>query len=360
MAVHDRMIPARPAHLIPAATAWLLLAVLASAPVRGAYDRAADPAASADTRAVLRYLGEVADSDQVLSGQFRYDEGEGGDCVSIHRATGKWPAVLEHYFFLAGYSPPPGTDEKNDADNIARRQKMLEYWQQGGLVSIWAKLLVRHSHVRSAPGDWADVWKPGTPKNNALKEHFDRFYVPHLKWLQERGVVLIFRPYNEEAVYFRDIGDENMRKLWVWTFDYFTRTHGLHNLIWFFSGNREVTDAFFARYPGDTYVDMVGFSDYTPDKPNPAIVKSYELLRARLPHKVFALAEEGWDDKEKRTGIRDAREIIAMIRQQMPRTAYWLSWSQYWSPAQQNHCAELYADPWVLDRSEVKWSRDRR
>lgn len=338
----------------------LLLCVgLTGASARAAYDRAADPAASADARALLRYLGEVADSGQVLSGQFRYDEGDGGDCVSIHRVTGKWPALLEHYFFVASSSPPPGTDEKNDAENPVRRQKMLEYWQQGGLVSIWAKLLVRHSRTRHAPGDWSDVWQPGTPKNNALKEHFDRFYVPHMKWLQERGVVLIFRPYNEEAVYFRDIGDENMRKLWVWTFDYFTRTHGLHNLIWFFAGNREVTETFFQRYPGDTYVDMVGFSDYAPDKPNAAMVKSYALLRERLPNKIFALAEEGWDDKEKRIHVRDAREIVAMIREHMPRTAYWLSWSHYWSPAQQNHCAELYADPSVLDRSEVQRSRAR-
>lgn len=337
---------------------WILLGlVIASA--RGAYDGAADPHASAETRAVLRYLGEVADSDRVLSGQFRYDEGEGGDCVGTHAATGKWPALLEHYFFVADSSPPPGTDERQDAENPSRRQKLLEYWRNGGLVSLWAKLLVRHSRVRAAPGDWSEVWQPGTPKNHALKEHLDRFYVPHLKWLQERGVVLIFRPYNEEAVYFRDIGDENMRKLWVWTFDYLTRTHGLHNLIWFFAGNREVTGTFFARYPGDAYVDMIGFSDYAPDKPDAAMVKSYDVLRARLPNKVFALAEEGWDDKEKRTGVRDAREIVAMIRQQMPRAAYWLSWSGHWSPAKQNHCAELYADPWVLDRSEVQRRADR-
>lgn len=321
-----------------------------------AYDGPADAHAIPEVATVLDYLGEVADSDSVLSGQFRYDEGGGGDCLSVYKGTGQWPAVLEHYFYVGSGSPPlPDDDDRNDADNSSRRQKMLDYWNQGGLVSIWAKLLVRHTYVQGASGKWTDVWKDGTPKNDALKEHFDRFYIPHMKWLQEQGVVLIFRPFNEELEYFLPIGDENMKLLWRWTFDYFTRVHGLHNLIWFYAGNRQVTDRFFDRYPGDDYVDMIGFSDYEPDKPEASMVYSYEVLKDRLPNKVFAIAEEGWDDEEKRTGYRDAREIISMIRNEMPRTAYWLSWSHYWSPVQQNFCSELYEDPAVINRSEIRW-----
>lgn len=316
-----------------------------------AYDAPADPQASAGVKKVLQYLGEIADSDKVLSGQFRYDEGLGGDCVTVHKATGQWPTVLEHYFYVASAKPQARADEQNDRENQARRQKMLDYWKNGGLVSIWAKLLVRHSGVRQAPGDWADVWKPGTPKNNTLKAHFERFYIPHMKWLQERGVVLIFRAYNEECEYFKDIGDENMKRLWVWTFDYFTKTHGLHNLIWFYAGNRGVGEQYFTRYPGDQYVDMVGFSNYTIKKPEPRMVDSYNMIRKRLPGKIFALAEEGWDDQA--TGAHDSREIIEMIRTRMPRTAYWLSWSQHWSPARQLHCVELYKDPWVVNRDQV-------
>jgi hypothetical protein len=314
-----------------------------------AYDPPADPNATADVKKVLAYLGHIADQDKVLSGQFRHHYHATGNCVGIFEQTGKWPAILEHYFYCQGA-------DNSDAENEKRRQLFLDYWNEGGLISIWAKLIVRHSGVKEEPGPWSDIWQTGTPKNNKLLAHFETYYVPHMKWLQEKGVVLIFKPYNEELEYFKEIEDEDMKKLWIWTFEYFTQTQGLHNLIWFCAANSG-GEKFEDRYPGDAYVDMIGFSDYVTDKSatNPRIA-SYNTMTQNHPNKVFAVAEEGWTDTgQPEPNTQDAREIIALIKNHMPKSAYWLSWSGGWSPAMQKHSRELYNDPWVIDRSEVNW-----
>ena len=100
------------------------------------YDPPADPDASDNVRKILAYLGHIANEDRVLSGQFRYAYHHTGNCVGIHAATGKWPALMEHYFYCQGA-------DNSDEENHNRRQLFLDYWNEGGLISIWAKLMVR-------------------------------------------------------------------------------------------------------------------------------------------------------------------------------------------------------------------------
>ena len=80
-----------------------------------------------------------------------------------------------------------------------------------------------------------------------------------LKRLQDAGAAVLWRPLHEGAdgwFWWSSGGAECYKKLWKLMYETFAKKHGLHNLIWIYSGTR------LEWYPGDEYVDIAGIDLY--------------------------------------------------------------------------------------------------
>ena len=172
----------------------------------------------------------------------------------IYNNTGKLPAMR-------------GLDYMHDDFNGVN-ERAIKWWNEGGLVTIcwhtgcdfsgeWADALADEIT------DWNAVLTEGTAENKAFVAGMDKAAKALLK-LQEKGVVVLWRPFHEfdgEWFWWGKGGSENFKKLWIMMYDRYTNYWGLNNLIWVlgFSGNGKNYSSW---YPGDKYVDIIGADSY--------------------------------------------------------------------------------------------------
>ena len=88
-----------------------------------------------------------------------------------------------------------------------------------------------------------------------------------LKKVQDAGVPVIFRPLHEAEgnpgkawFWWGDGGAEVYVQLWKLLYTQLTEEYGLHNLIWEYNSYTYASSP--AWYPGDEYVDIVGYDKY--------------------------------------------------------------------------------------------------
>jgi mannan endo-1,4-beta-mannosidase len=81
-------------------------------------------------------------------------------------------------------------------------------------------------------------------------------------------IPVVFRPYHElTGSWFwwgKDLcTSEEFIRLWQFTVDYLTSVRNVHNLLYAFSTDVFDSEEYYlARYPGDDFVDVLGFDDY--------------------------------------------------------------------------------------------------
>jgi mannan endo-1,4-beta-mannosidase len=277
-------------------------------------------------------------------------------------------------------------------DELSRTDKaLIDYANQGGLITInftpqnpWVN---DETDLARNPGTWNgpasvqnpdgikkvssldDLINPANPVNAAWMRKLDRIAAA-LQELKDAGVIVLWRPMQE------------MNGSWFWwgmkshpnnpapyvnvyrhMHDYFTRTKGLNNLLWVYSPNatygatntsswnRTVDWA----YPGSAYVDIVAGTSYTD---NLAIDDYRTYLSFGKP---LGIAEYGprTDGPVAKTGSLDTTQIIARIKKDYPRIAYWVSWHQYpgevWSIIGNKNADKLMQDPAVITRDDFRW-----
>ncbi len=92
--------------------------------------------------------------------------------------------------------------------------------------------------------------------------------------------------------------------MWRFTFDYLCREKNLHNLLFTYSsgGDIDKSEQYLERYPGDDYVDLIGFDYYQmPDAGNSSFRKNVSrvlgiVTEAAASHgKLAALTEAGYE-----------------------------------------------------------------
>ena len=200
-------------------------------------------------------------------------------------------------------------------------QAAIEYWQQGGLVSISAHL---YNPARTnASGGLRD-------KDVDLNTLLDPSSETHIRWLRELDqladglqqlkdarVVVLWRPLHEmNGNWFWWGGKDPAAfiKLWRQMFDYLTKTKGLDNLLWVYSPGSSGKIA--AYYPGDRYVDLVGLDTYT-DFVDARHIKGYaEMSQIQKP---FGFAEFGPHGASDPPGNFDYLRFIQGVQKDFPR-----------------------------------------
>jgi mannan endo-1,4-beta-mannosidase len=275
----------------------------------------ADRQATPKTRALMRYLVDLY-GDKTLSGQYGEEDSD-----YILRTTGRAPAIFGGDFM--DYSPSRiayGANPEGLTERFIRRARAGHI-----LTLMWhwnAPSGLRDKTYTDSRGQTIDArWYKGFYTNattfdvqRALADPRSEDYrlilrdidaiAAQLRKLANADIPVLWRPLHEADgrwFWWGAKGSEPFRKLWRLMFDRLTRYHGLHNLIWVYTGFPS------EWYPGDDLVDIIGMDSY-PGDPGDPLSGTWESLQQTLNgRKLLALTEFGGvPDIEKmlRFGVR--------------------------------------------------------
>jgi len=241
----------------------------ASAPPRGGL---ADPNATSETRALFTNLRALArehvlfgHQDDLAYGVSWRDEPGRSD---VKETAGAYPAV---YGWDAGHIElaDPANLDRNNFEKM--RRWIGEGYARGGVVTLsW------HLDNPVSGGNAWDTTRavaavlPGGARNAEYRRWLDRLaaFVTSLRGRRGEPIPVVFRPYHEmSGSWFwwggRHATPAEYVALWRLTVEYLRDTRGVHNLLYAYSpdatGSKE---QYLERYPGDAYVDVLGFDDY--------------------------------------------------------------------------------------------------
>ena len=129
----------------------------------------------------------------------------------------------------------------------------------------------------SSTTPWADMTPtvqhilPGGKDNTKLTQRLDQLADFAKSCVNENGelIPIIYRPYHENSGLWFWWGASNTTKdefvnLWRYTIEYLRDVKGVENFLYAYSPNGHFTSEanYLSRYPGDDYVDIIGFDMY--------------------------------------------------------------------------------------------------
>lgn len=213
---------------------------------------------------------------------------------------------------------------------------------------------------------------PGGDHHAAFIKYLDKFavFVNQLKGPKGELIPVIFRPLHEHTGGWfwwgnKECTPEEFTTLWKFTVDYLRNTKKLHNLLIGYSAADYKTEAdYLERYPGDAYVDIVGFDAYQgkdADYFKKDLDNRYQILEkvAAEHHKIPALTEAGYQ------GIPEPEWWTQVLLPAISKykTAYVLTWrnwktEHYFAPFPGQVSAadfkNFYADPKIIFQDKLK------
>lgn len=145
-----------------------------------------------------------------------------------------------------------------------------------------------------------------------------------LKKLADADIPVLWRPLHEAEggwFWWGSKGAESFKELWLLMYDRMTNEHGLNNLIWVFTHTNGLGEDW---YPGDEYVDIVGFDGYADPRNDDTntFASQYNTLKDRHNgKKLVALTETGT--------IPD----VSLMHEQNAWWSFFITWnSEFWNP----------------------------
>ncbi|QAA34885.1 glycosyl hydrolase [Clostridium manihotivorum] len=328
-----------------------------------------DVNATSETKALKNYLTSVY-GNHVLSGQQEiYGGGNNGNTELefnyIHDKTGKYPAIRG--FDMMNYNPLYGWED-GTTNRIIQWVK-----QRGGIATSSWHINIPSDFTSYKLGDKLDwskcTYKPTSSFKaaNCLDKSTKEYaylmlaiddLAKQLRVLQDAKVPLLFRPFHEAEgnnntdgsgawFWWGSSGSEVYKQLWQLLYTTLTEKYGIHNLIW------EVNLYTYANsaqwYPGDNYVDIVGYDKYEGSpytwKTSAATTAFLTLVNDTTDKKMVAMTEN---------------DVIPDIQNIVNQGAWWLyfcPWygdfitsSTYNNPTLLN---TIYNSPYVLTLDEL-------
>lgn len=160
---------------------------------------------------------------------------------------------------------------------------------------------------------------------------------------------------------------EEYVKLWRYTVDYLRNTRNVHNILIVYCPDVFASrEEYLERYPGDNYVDVLGFDLYDKENWHPDgiyIQKGHQMVNVlkeinKEKKKVMAMAETGLN----RVSVDDwwTGTLLPVLKKS--GLAYAMIWSvgqnNYWSPCKGHPSApdfeKLYQTKWLLFESDIR------
>ncbi|MBW3095413.1 beta-mannosidase [Bifidobacterium sp. 64T4] len=245
-----------------------------------------DPQLNATTRALFTSLHQASGKLALFGHQNETSNviGSGTDS-DVHAVTGTYPALWGSD--LSGVE----RDETTNIDGFSMcdvRDELLRAYNMGAMVTMsWhsANPITFGGYGHNmAPGSVAAVL-PGGERHEQFLEWLDRvasFLDSVVDGESGESVPIVFRPFHEHTGDWfwwctgsparpTDTTPEQFIALWRMTVEYLRDVRGLHNVLYAYSPDRSRIDmssnasreaGYLYAYPGDDYVDVLGFDDY--------------------------------------------------------------------------------------------------
>jgi hypothetical protein len=290
-----------------------------------------DPQATAAARRLLCYVYSQY-GNHILSGQQEstWIGGPEYEINYINQATGKYPAIR-------------GLDMGDSPDFGARA---AAWWNAGGIPMVGyhmgspAQAADGYDSSRQ-PANINAALTSGTVDNQRLLQRLDAA-AAQLNLVS--GGAVIFRPFHEAGgnwFWWSMEGGAQYNRLWQYTFNYLTRTKGLHHLVWLHGYNGQPNSAF---YPGKQYVDIGGADTYAGNGNYDPLLPMYNASRniygSTLP---IALHENGPIPDPDRLQSTGARWVLFGTWHGDHLTV----------SNSQDHLRKVYGHSYVVTRDEV-------
>lgn len=337
-----------------------------------------DPKATRETKNLYLNLQRLAKKGTMFGHQDDLAYGMGWKYQSgrsdVKEVVGDYPAVVGWDLGHLELKRPVNLDS---VPFDAMKHFVRQVYEQGGLNTFsW--------HPNNPLDPAKDTWahQDSTIRHvfadpKALKEYnkwLDELasFFKSLKGPKKEAIPVVFRPYHEHTGSWFWWGrghstPEEYKKLWRYTVDYL-RKKKVHNVLYVYSPDRFASrEDYLERYPGDEYVDILGFDIY--HRPNPA--DSVDNFVADTRRMVQILYEIG-AEKQKVTALSETgleqlsipdwwTNTLLPIVQDM-RLSYVLVWrngrpDHYYAPYPGQGSAEdfveFYQRPNILFEKEV-------
>lgn len=260
------------------------------APITASQTTPVDKDATAETKNLMSYLASVYGNNIISGQQEIYNGGPHNfeqEFEYLKDTTGHYPAIRGFDFLNCAnilYGNEDGTVDRmidwvKNKNGIATASwhitvpKKMEGYKVGDKIdwgsatySVWQE--GSNNTIPATDFVTSNVLKEGTVEREyylaALKALAEQ-----LKKLQDANVPLIFRPLHEAEggggeigswFWWGKDGSKVYKELWKLTYDTLVNEYGLHNLIWEWNSYNFATSADW--YPGDEYVDIIGYDKY--------------------------------------------------------------------------------------------------
>ena len=275
----------------------------------------ADQSATQETVSMLAGLKHAAGEGIMFGHQddlsygigWVYPDGES----DVRRVSGDYPAVYGMDLGDIEHRSPVNLDSVPfDHMKIFVRQ----IWERGGVITLsWHvdnPLTGGNSWDISSDKVVASVL-PGGEKHDEFRAWLDNLaeFLGSLRDDQGVAIPVIFRPWHEHTGSWFWWGQklcntDEFIALWRFTFDYLCNEKNIHNLLFAYSsgGDIENTEQYLERYPGNDYVDLMGFDYYQmPDAGNSSFTENVSRVleivteAASGQGKLAALTEAGYE-----------------------------------------------------------------
>ncbi|MGY6647710.1 glycosyl hydrolase [Wenyingzhuangia sp. IMCC45574] len=210
----------------------------------------------------------------------------------VKLATGDFPAVYS-FDFIRGF------EQNTNAVKIA--------YEHGAIITFsWhMKNLATWGKYKDTIGFVMQRILPDGDLHVAYKKNLDKVasFAKGLKDKKGKRIPIIFRPFHENTGSWFWWGKnhctpEEYKKVWQFTVNYLRKKKRVHNLIYAYSPSRPVNlkdENYETRYPGNDYVDIIGFDHYGKNDFSDKLVQDCRLVVefAEKNGKVAAMTEFG-------------------------------------------------------------------
>nr|AIA99594.1 hypothetical protein [uncultured bacterium contig00008(2014)] len=167
-------------------------------------------------------------------------------------------------------------------------------------------------------------------------------------------IPVVFRMYHEHTGNWFWWGSEQCtpeeyKQLWIMTVEYLRDKKNVHNLLYAYSPSETRDEAhFLERYPGDEYVDIVGYDCYVPGKDSVAVASYKAAMDRNLKIVTDYAAKSGKIPVIGETGMESIPDSTYFTQAVYPvisqyKIAWVLFWRNAWESDKPNHFYAPYA-----------------
>ncbi|MBR6874390.1 MAG: beta-mannosidase [Ruminococcus sp.] len=267
-----------------------------------------NPNAGDETKRLYNFLTDIY-GKYTLSGQYSGDNmgPTSAEFYVIDTTTGKTPAILG--LDLMDLSPSRIAHGASGGQKVP--QQAIDWWNdKGGIVTLCWHWNAPEPYLGQGDTDWwsgfySDQTTFSLAKALSKEDQEGYDYIIRdidaiaetLAYLDDQHIPILWRPLHEGG------GDPKWKNPWFWwgssgakayielwklMYDRLTNYHHINNLIWVWNGQDPT------YYPGDEYVDIIGY-DYYADKGDTSSQKEiFDLMRSVTSEKkIIAMTENG-------------------------------------------------------------------